>query len=194
MSTESLLELNVNEIDFSTVNAEEELRKANRKFMEIYDKLSGNDRIEWLKSYNVNTPVEEILIQILLDESAPAKLSASEESKVRREMAEEAAQGIEIDSPEKEAEWESKIQEARLKDKARAEELKQGRTGQFMKANPEEGLSLVKGLGEKSVEKLHEAGIKTIGAFEALTDEQLNEIIGPLVAGKIIESRLEAQK
>lgn len=186
-----LIDRNVHEIDFNSLDIVGELRKINPRFMESFDKLKGNDQVLWLKSYSISNPVEEALIQHLLDKMTPSKLSQSEESKVRRAMAEEAAKGIEIDSPDKEAEWESRIQEARLKDKAYLEDLKKNRSAQFAgniseasKKPSGEGLTAIKGLGTKSIEKLLASGVKTADEFNALSTEQLQEIVGPLVASK----------
>lgn len=192
----SILDKNVREIDFNSLNILDELRKINPKFMEVFDGLKkATDKVAWLKSYNINCPVEEALIQYALDKFAPQQLSQSEEDKVRRAMAEEAAQGIEIDSPDKEAAWDAKLLEARMKDKAHLEELRLEREKQFSGntntpqtvpsgVSVDEPLTNIKGLGTKSVEKLNAAGVKTISDFNALTEEQLKDIVGPLVALK----------
>jgi len=189
MST--LLDQNVHTIDFNSLDPIAELRKVNPRFMEIFDKLNANDRVLHMRSYPINSPVEEALVQYVLDKIAPTTLSQSEEARVRRAMAEDAAKGIEIDTPAKEMEWETKIQEARLKDKAHLDAVKAERAGQFggNKVNQPakstgEGLATIKGLGAKSIEKLHSAGIKTADQFNSLTELQLREIVGPLVASK----------
>lgn len=186
----SLLDKNVHDIDFKSLDPIKELRKINPKFMETFDKMKGNNRVHWLKAYNVGCPVEEALVQFALDEIMPIKLSQTEESRVRREMAEEASKGIEISSPEEEAEWEEKLQAAMVKDKENLEKIKADRAGQYSGGKGEgngssgDGLSDVKGLGGKSIEKLHAAGIKTADEFNALTEEQLKVLVGPLVASK----------
>lgn len=185
----SLLEKNISEINFGSLDPFEELRKINPRFMEAFDRLKGAHQTDWLKSYAIESPVEETLIQIALDKIAPVKLSATEEDKVRRAMAAEAAKGIEIDSPAKEAEWEAKIQEARMKDKQNMETIKADRAKQYAgipleSGDDNDGLSAIKGLGDKSIEKLQAAGIKTVAAFNELSNEHLQEIVGPLVASK----------
>ena len=185
-----LLDQNVHEIDFSSLDAAKELRKISPRFMEELDRLKGDHKVFHLRAYPVNSPVEEALIQAMLDKFDQPKLSTTEESKVRRAMAEEASKGIEIDSPDKEAEWEAKMQEARLKDKAYLDSLKGKRAGGLGEIvaplGTGEGLSAIKNLGDKSVEKLHAAGVKTVEAFHALSNNQLKEIVGPVVAAKFV--------
>jgi len=199
-----LMEMSVSEIDFSTINPVDELRKIKPRFMERYDKLNGTDKATWLRSYEVQSPVEEALLQLALDGIEPSKLGQTEESKVRQEMAELAAKGVEIDSPEMEAEWEAKLQSARLKDRERAAQLKKDRAAQFgingapapaaamqqpqgakIEMNGEtSALSDVKGIGPKSLTKLHDAGITTVEQFRALDAARLTEICGNVVAIK----------
>ena len=50
----------------------------------------------------------------------------------------------------------------------------------------EEDLSMIHGLGAKSVEKLLKAGIKTKSAFGKLKFDELKELVGALVASKFV--------
>lgn len=188
----ALLDRNVHQIDFNSLDAEAELRKINPRFMEAFDRLKGDHKVAWMRNYSIGSPVEEALVQYVLNKLTPAKISYSEVEKVRKAMAEEAAKGEDFDTPEREAEWEAKLQEARLKDNAHLEEIKEAGKAQFAgntpvsegTSNSGEGLEAIKNLGAKSVEKLHAAGIKTAEAFHTLTNEQLKDIVGPLVASK----------
>ncbi len=186
----SLLDKNVQEIDFTQLDPIAELRKINPRYMEAYDAEHGKNKIYILRAYDVQSPIEEALIDTALSKMEPVKISVSEESKVRRQMAELAQQGKEIDSPEAEAEWEAKLQNARMADAHNIVKIKAERAKQF-KGNSEkepenitDALSEVVGLGDKSLSKLNEAGIKNASEFHALSFEQKKVILGPLVAEK----------
>lgn len=180
----SLLDMELSEIDFGSIDAITELRKINPKFMQGFDKLNGKDRITFVRSYEQPSPVEAQLLQMVLDKIEMPKVTLTEESKVRREMAEAAAKGHEIDTPEAEKEWEAKIQAARLLDEKRREEIKESRkiTAKVQTESPDDALSAVKGLGEKSIAKLVNAGVRTASEFMALSPDQKEAIVGPVVA------------
>lgn len=182
----SLLDKNVNQIDFTQLDAELELRKISPLFMETFDKLKGKEKIFWLRAYETPSPIEERLVQLVINKHEQVKLSYSEESKVRRAMAEQAAKGIEIETPEQEREWEAKLQNARMLDAKFLQEQKAKQEGMFKGVQPEkvEGLSNVKGLADKSIQKLVEAGVRTVDEFQALSYEQKRILIGPIVASK----------
>lgn len=178
------------------------LRELNRKYMDMYDQAKPGEKLFVLRAYDVQTPKEEALLQVAIDQIEPAAIVDSEEAKVRREMEEMAAKGIEIDDPKTEAQWEAKLAAAREKDREKAEAEKERRNQQFVdekaagdpagpkvstpKVPPktESTLSEVKGLGAKSIEKLLAAGVKTPQEFEALSYDQKKSIVGPLVADK----------
>lgn len=184
----SLLDKNVNEIDFTQLDAELELWKINPRFMETFDKLKGKEKVFWLRAYETPSPIEERLVQLVINKHEQVKLSYSEESKVRRAMAEQAAKGIEIETPEQEREWEAKLQNARMLDAKFLQEQKAQQEGMFkgttVKLEKVEGLSNVKGLADKSIQKLVEAGIRTVDEFHALSYEQKKILVGPIVASK----------
>lgn len=101
-----------------------------------------------------------------------------------------AANGNEI-SPEIEAEWQRKID-------AEREEALRSLTGGVSEASITKiddqlgssiqlsnNLNSVKGLGEKSVQRLQSAGINSVDQLRALSQEERIKILGPLVADKI---------
>lgn len=189
----SILDRNINKIDFTQLDPFEELRKIQPRFMDIYDGLKGEERIFWLRSYQDPTPIEESLLQLALDKIEDPKISVTEESKVRRELAEMASKGIEVDSPEMEAEWQEKLSNARMLDAENLRKVKEERAnamkGKKIEKNDEDALSQVVGLGDKSIQKLNEAGIKNASEFHALSYEQKKIIVGPLVADKFKTGR-----
>lgn len=175
------------------LNPLDELRKRNPKYMEIFDKEeSHKNKVSILRAYDVNNQEEEILIQALLDKIESPHISSTEEAKVRQEMADMESKGMVIDSPDEEAKWELKLQEARDKDRARAAVEIERRKADFARipskdTKPEtspDTMSDIKGLGEVSINKLREAGVTTPKEFNALSHEQLAKIVGPLVAAK----------
>lgn len=71
-----------------------------------------------------------------------------------------------------------KTEATRITQKASAEAIKEE------KVAPGEDLSMIHGLGTKSVEKLLAKGIKTKTAFNKLTTDELTDVVGRLVASK----------
>lgn len=201
----SLLEQDVHEVDFTDLDPIEELRKINPQYMAVYDAAKKGEKMFFLRAYDVQSPMEEMLIQRAIDLCEPIRVSGTEEAKVRQELAQMAAKGIEIDDPAIEAEWQAKLNKARLIDKERAKEIKQAREDKMRGSQPkdvaaggqgsanasndanqsgnvEDKLSAIVGLGAKSIEKLNNAGIKTASEFNALSHEQKRTIVGPVVA------------
>lgn len=161
--------------------------------MEIFDKEeSHKNKVSILRAYDVSNQEEEILIQALLDKIESPHISSTEESKIRQQMADMEVKGEVIDSPEEEAKWELKLQEARDKDIARTNAEKERRQADFARIpsnKPEtpktpDTMMDIKGLGEVSINKLRDAGVTTPKEFNALSPEQLAKIVGPLVAAK----------
>lgn len=193
----SLLDKKLYEINFTKLKPIEELIKLNPRYMAAYKDANRRDKINILRAFDIQSPIEEALVQMALDAIEPVKLSATEESKVRREMAKLAAKGIEIDSPEEEAKWEVKLQNARALDKKRLDNIKASRAKQYSgsdaseegedggfesKATSNNSLDSIAGLGKKSIQKLLDAGIKTAEEFHALSHDQKKTLVGALVA------------
>jgi len=192
-----ILERPISEINFAELDPVEELRKIDPSYMGMFDVAKGRDKVIVLRSWSgFISPTVEAFLQMAIDRYETVKISNTEESRVRRELAEMAQKGIEIDNPQMEAEWEAKLEAARQKDRERIEAEKERRAKQFgieksqLDSVPsdkvitpgEDSLLQINGLGTKSIQKLNEAGIKNASEFMALSYEQKQQLIGPVVA------------
>lgn len=142
------------------------------------EKVKPHERLLMARALDVADKQEEEAIQAIIDLLEPVHVSHGEEEKVRREI-----EKLDLADPAVEKEWEQKLQEAREKDKSTIDAIKKGRAAQYGATGVQSNnLSEVKGLGEKSILKLIDVGIKTADEFHALSYAQKCEILGHIVA------------
>ena len=155
-------------------------------------------KIDLLKSFDSQSPEESNVIQKILDILEPIKTTNTHLRSVQAEIASLSRDGKEIDSPEKEMEWQAKIDEAKKLDEDEARKIRSERSidlpgvvnldnkgpSKESELNPAMPVSKLVGIGEKSSSKLIQAGVLTVGAFNALSFEQKVQIVGPVVAEK----------
>lgn len=159
-----------------------------RDFVLLFRSAKVTDQILVAKSLDIDDKEEEVLMQKLVDLLEPMSFTGSELEKVRMEMQALEAAGKEIQDPQEEEMWEKKLQEARQKDFENTEKIKKDRLDGISAPKKEnenvDGLSDIKGLGETTIEKLNAAGIRTAKEFYALSFDQKQNIVGPLVAAR----------
>lgn len=173
------------------------LREVNRAAMQMYDNAPPHLKLKVLRTYDIKTPEEEALVQLILDEMETPKVSKINEFAVRQAMREAESRGEQVNSPEKEQYWESELEKARKEDsellqntkKARKEQFQTETSGGGIPPNDEgndndSSLLELNGIGAKSIEKLKAAHINTAEEFLALSDAQKESIVGPIVAAK----------
>jgi hypothetical protein len=170
---------------------------SHRTFVEKV-KSTQMGKIDLLKSFDSQSPEESNVIQKILDILEPIKTTNTHLRSVQAEIASLSRDGKEIDSPEKEMEWQAKIDEAKKLDEDEARKIRSERSidlpgvvnldnkGPLKESelNPAMPVSKLVGIGEKSSSKLVQAGVLTVGAFNALSFEQKVQIVGPVVAEK----------
>jgi hypothetical protein len=154
-------------------------------------------KLEIIKSFDAKDPNESAVIQQIVDLLEPLKTTNTHLQKVKDEILSLSKSGHEIDSPEKEAEWQVKLDEARKLDEAEALKIRNERSidlpgvVQSVKGTPASDeldpatpISKLKGIGEVSASKLIAVGVSTVGSFKALSFDQKVKIIGPIVADR----------
>lgn len=183
----------------------EQLNHNAKMFVQLLKREPRFKYLELLRTYDHNEPEESIFIQRMIDVLTPLAFVGSEEEKVKQEIEKLSEIGKEIDTPEQESEWEEKIKIAREKDIAEKENntktRMEGLTGvvsvdakkiveKDSKLSEKDTkiidltapVSTLHGIGAKSAAKLEAAGVLTIGAFKALSQDQRSKIVSPLVA------------
>lgn len=179
-----------------------ELRKRNPTQMALIDAAKPSDRLLLLRNWDVRDPMEEMCLQIVIDAEEPIEISGEEEAKVRMEMNRTLAENNrDILEPAEEEMWEAKLVAARNADRMRQEDARKSHESLFRQEqnsptkagvrpisiateNDPNSLLSMPGLGAKTVAKLTAAGVLTKQAFLALSHEQRQSIVGPLVAAK----------